>query len=407
MKRLDLGRIGLWTIVILGAVAILAVGSALPAAAFGVPVVFALILAAGLACAMVLSLVRPALAAVLVVVAVLGFALVTSPSGPWPIMVPSIIALAVVVLLVSRTRWLVGLIAFLVTGLGGMVIAIASPMTTDVRGAATADLIVFASIAVGAWLIGLLIGKWSAVRAQLLRERAVSAAELVRREAVEQRTELARELHDVVAHGMSAIQVQASSARYRIPGLSETAVAEFDEIAGLARSSMREMRALLAVLRSEDATGKGVPQPTADDVPGLVAAAVRSGSRIELDDRLTDVERAALDPVVSLTLYRVVQESLSNVARHATGADTLVTIELGDVGLFVQVRNGPAADGGGDAPAADAGGNGIRGMRERVTLLGGTLEAHPTDDSGFVVRAAIPLNGQNEPGDSADTKGVE
>ncbi|NNC13060.1 sensor histidine kinase [Planctomonas sp. JC2975] len=408
LKRLDLGRIGLWTIVILGAVTILAVGSALPAAAFGVPVVFSLILAAGLAGSMVLSLVRPTLATVLVVVSVLGFALVTPPSGPWPIMVPSIIALAVVVLLVSRTRWLIGLIAVLVTGAGGMVIAIASPTTTDVSGAATADLIVFVSIAAAAWLIGLLIGKWAAVRAQLLRERAISAAELVRREAVEQRTELARELHDVVAHGMSAIQVQASSARYRIPGLSETAAAEFDEIAGLARSSMREMRALLAVLRSEDATGQGVPQPTAADVPDLVAAAVRSGSRIELDDRLTVDERAALDPVVSLTLYRVVQESLSNVARHATGADTLVTIEVGDAGLFVQVRNGAATgNGGGDLAVPDAGGNGIRGMRERVTLLGGTLEAEHTDDGGFVVRAAIPLNGQKELGGSTDPKGME
>ena len=383
-------RVTVWIVVCLAAVTILAVSAPLSAVAFGVPVVFALILAAALAAAMVLSLVRPVLAAALGVVAVLGFALVTPPSGPWSIMVPSMIALAVVVLLVSRTRWLVGLITLLVAAGGGMAIALAVPMTTDVAGAATADLIVFTSLTCAAWLIGVLIGKWSTVRAQLLREREISQAELVRREAVEQRTELARELHDVVAHGMSAIQVQASSARYRIPGLSDEAVAEFDDMAALARASMREMRALLAVLRSEDATGHSVPQPTAAEVPALVAAAARSGSRVELDDRLSDGELAALDPVVSLAVYRVVQESLSNVSRHATGAETLVTLESARDAVNVQVRNAKPAPAVATDP--DSGGNGIRGMYERIALLGGTLEAGPTDDGGFVVRAMIPTD---------------
>lgn len=388
--RLDPARITAWTLVTLAAVTILAVAAPLSAAAFGVPIVLALVLSVALAASMVFSLVRPVLATVLCIVAVLGFALVTPPSGPWPIMVTSTIALATVVLVVSRTRWLVGLAAVAIAGGGGLAIALASPTTTDLTGEATADLVVFVSIVAVAWLIGLLIGKWSAVRAQLVRERAISAEELVRREAAEQRTELARELHDVVAHGMSAIQVQASSARYRLPGLSEEAAAEFDDIAGLARASMREMRALLAVLRSEDATGQGVPQPTVAEVAALVAAAVRAGSRIELDDRLADDERAALDPVVSLTAYRMVQESLSNVARHATGADTLVTLEPGDGTLNIEVRNAAPREAVVTNP--DAGGNGIRGMRERVALLGGSLTAGRTDDGGFVVRATIPTD---------------
>ncbi|QDZ16421.1 sensor histidine kinase [Humibacter ginsenosidimutans] len=388
--RLDPARITAWTLVTLAAVTILAVAAPLSAAAFGVPIVLALVLSVALAASMVFSLVRPVLATVLCIVAVLGFALVTPPSGPWPIMVTSTIALATVVLVVSRTRWLVGLAAVAIAGGGGLAIALASPTTTDLTGEATADLVVFVSIVAVAWLIGLLIGKWSAVRAQLVRERAISAEELVRREAAEQRTELARELHDVVAHGMSAIQVQASSARYRLPGLSEEAAAEFDDIAGLARASMREMRALLAVLRNEDATGQGVPQPTVAEVAALVAAAVRAGSRIELDDRLADDERVALDPVVSLTAYRMVQESLSNVARHATGADTLVTLEPGDGTLNIEVRNAAPREAVVTNP--DAGGNGIRGMRERVALLGGSLTAGRTDDGGFVVRATIPTD---------------
>jgi signal transduction histidine kinase len=227
------------------------------------------------------------------------------------------------------------------------------------------------------------------VRAQLVREREVSAAELARRQAAEERTQLARELHDVVAHGMSAIQVQASSARYRISSLPTEAVAEFDGIAALARASMSEMRALLAVLRNDGTESESAPQPTAGDIPQLVDWAARTGSRVELDDRLQGAE---LDPVLSLTVYRIVQESLSNVARHATGADTLITLERRGDTVHVEVRNAAAAsEPQGSGGIADAGGHGIRGMRERVSLHGGTLEAWHTDDGGFVVRAAIPV----------------
>ena len=185
---------------------------------------------------------------------------------------------------------------------------------------------------------------------------------------------------------MSAIQVQASSARYRISSLPAEAVDEFDGIAALARASMSEMRALLAVLRNDGTESESAPQPTVTDVPQLLDSAARAGSRVELDDRLRGED---LDPVLSLTVYRIVQESLSNVARHATGADTLITLERRGDTVHVEVRNAAAASE--PSGIADPGGHGIRGMRERVSLHGGTLDALHTDDGGFVVRAAIPV----------------
>jgi signal transduction histidine kinase len=385
------GRIVLWTIVVIGAVAVFTVSSSLPASAFGVPVVIALLLAGVQAAAMVLSLVNPPIAAVLSILGVLGFALVTPPGGPWPVMVTSMIAHASVVLLVTRRQWATGLAAVLTAALGAAVVAFVSPIPQAAQGGATADLIVFASVTAVSWLVGLLLGRWSAVRAQLVRERAVSAEQLARREAAEERTRLARELHDVVAHGMSAIQVQASSARYRLERLSPEAIDEFEEIATLARTSMSEMRALLAVLRNEGTEVEGAPQPTAADIPQLVESARRSGSRVELDDELSDAEVAGLDPVLSLTVYRIVQESLSNVARHATGADTLVRLERSGEQILVEVGNAPPVRRPAYGVAPDEGGHGIRGMRERVDLHHGTLEAVPTREGGFVVRVALPM----------------
>ncbi|GAB3804759.1 hypothetical protein GCM10028798_25620 [Humibacter antri] len=391
-QRLSVGRIALWAVVISGAVAVLSISAPLSAAAFGVPVAIALVLGLAQAAAMVFALTMPLVAATLSVASVLTFALVTPPGGPWPVMVTSIVAHSCVVLLISRSRWLTGLAALVAAGLGTTVIALARQVPAGSVGATTADLVVFVSVAGVAWLIGLLLGKWSTVRRQLAREQAVSAAELARRQAAEERARLARELHDVVAHGMSAIQVQASSARYRIASLPADAAEEFDGIAALARTSMSEMRALLAVLRSDGAEAESVPQPTAADVPQLVESAGRTGSRIQLDAPLLRGSTADLDPVLSLTIYRIVQESLSNVTRHATGADVMITLERLRDTVHVEVRNGAGAEARGSDVVADAGGHGIRGMRERVALHGGTLEAVPTDDGGFVVRAFLSVS---------------
>ncbi|ERK69467.1 histidine kinase, partial [Leifsonia aquatica ATCC 14665] len=232
-------------------------------------------------------------------------------------------------------------------------------------GAVTADLVVFAAVTATALLGGLLVSRWQDVRRQLLREQRISASEQALREVAEERTRIARELHDVVAHGMSAIQVQASSARYRLPDLSDEAAAEFDELAATARSAMGEMRMLLGVLRSEDVAVETAPQPGVADVRALVTGAGRRGT-VRLDDRLDADAAARLEPVVSLAVYRIVQESLSNIARHATGAGAEVVIERTAEGLVVTVENEQAPGRPASAPAPESGGHGIRGMRERA-----------------------------------------
>ncbi|GAB3384979.1 histidine kinase [Humibacter soli] len=390
-RRLDAPRALLWAVAVCGLAVTVPVQATLGTTYYGVPVVIALVLAAVQGAAIVLSLIQPLVAVILSVVGLLGFSVLSTPLQPWPVAVMSMIAQCLVILLVAvRTGWWLSLVAAVVGAGGALVIALV--VSHPGPGAVTADLIVFTALSGASLLVGALVNQWAAVSAQLVQERAVSAAELARREAAEDRTRLARELHDVVAHGMSAIQVQASSARYRMPSLPDDAAAEFDAIAALARTSMAEMRTLLAVLRNEETTTESVPQPGVTDIPRLVELAGRAGARVSLDDGMSPDDVASLDPVTSLTVYRVVQESLSNVARHATGADTLVTLRQTDGVINIEVRNGVpdrAPDAAGGA-SETGGGHGIRGMRERVGLHGGTLEAEGTHDGGFAVRATIP-----------------
>jgi signal transduction histidine kinase len=154
---------------------------------------------------------------------------------------------------------------------------------------------------------------------------------------------------------------------------------------------MGEMRRLLGVLRSEDTVVETAPQPGVGEVEALVERASRAGSQVRLENRVAPVDSAALDPALSLTVYRIVQESLSNVARHATGAATLVLLDARDGEIDLEVRNEAAAGRPASAPAPDSGGHGIRGMRERAALLSGSLEAARTDDGGFAVRASFPI----------------
>jgi signal transduction histidine kinase len=394
-QRLDPALVLMWGLGSTAAVAVLALGAALGSSLYGIPVVLALLFAVAQAAAIPLAIMFPRAAMALSVAAVLAFAVgSTAESGsPWPIAVTSMVAQSCVILIATvRSDWRTGLIGWAVGVAGGVIVGLSALGSSSRGGAVVADLIVFASVSGAVYLGALLVSQWQAVRRQLQREQQVSASEFARREIAEERTRIARELHDVVAHGMSAIQVQASSARYRIPSLSEEAAEEFDDLAATARSAMGEMRRLLGVLRSEDTVVETAPQPGLAQVGGLIERAARSGSSVRLDDRIEPADAAAVDPSVSLTVYRLVQESLSNVARHATGADTLVILTCADESVTVEVRNDASSGRPASAPAPDTGGHGIRGMKERAALLGGTLEAGRTDDGGFAVRAALPLN---------------
>jgi signal transduction histidine kinase len=244
--------------------------------------------------------------------------------------------------------------------------------------------VVFAAMAIAVDSLG------SRVRAQralaIQTERA--EGEWARRAVLEERARIARELHDVVAHHMSLIAVRAETAPYRLPGLPESAQAEFGSLSEVARQALAEMRRLLGVLR-HDQPADLAPQPELADVPALVDTARRAGLPVELS------APAALDHVpsgVGICAYRIVQESLSNASQHAPGAAVTVSVDHEPGAVLLRVANGP---GGSPGRSEDEyrPGHGLIGMRERVAVLGGSLSAGPSPDGGFVVCAVLPLGG--------------
>lgn len=389
--RFDPRLLALWVTASVASVAVFVLAASLNPVLYGVPVVAALGLGLVQGGAIVGALLWPRVAAAAAVVALVGFAVASPASGaaPWPVAVTSMVGFSLAVgLVAARGLWRPALLAWGSGVVASAVIGLVGAAATGADGAITADLVVFASVSAGVVGGALLLARWQDVRRQLTREREISASELARREVAEERTRIARELHDIVAHGMSAIQVQASSAKYRIPSLPAEAAEEFDALAATARTAMGEMRRLLGVLRSEDAGAETAPQPGLSDVRGLVADAARTG-RVELVDETGDVDD--VDAMTSLAAYRIVQESLSNVARHATGAQTVVRLGRLDGSLLIEVRNAAAPGRPASPPAPDGGGHGIRGMRERAELLGGTVTTGPQEEGGFLVRAVLPV----------------
>jgi signal transduction histidine kinase len=211
--------------------------------------------------------------------------------------------------------------------------------------------------------------------------------ERARRAVLEERTRIARELHDVVAHHMSLIAVRAETAPYRLSGLPEPTLAEFGSLSAAAREGLAEMRRLLGVLRSDEPAGHA-PQPQLSDLPGLVDAARQAGAAIELS------VPATLDRVpsgVGVCAFRIVQESLANAGQHAPGAAVTVSVGHGAGAVALRVANGPGGPAG-PPRIGSRGGHGLTGMRERVALLGGSLTAGPAPDGGYVVSAVLPLS---------------
>ncbi|MDV7075813.1 histidine kinase [Gordonia amicalis] len=235
---------------------------------------------------------------------------------------------------------------------------------------------------------GLLI-RWLVLsRRQLAQQEEVAEVERARRAILEERARIARDLHDVVAHHMSLVVVQAQSAPYRLGGLTDDAKAEFDSIGATAREALNEIRGMLGVLRSDGHLPEHAPMPGLDRIDELVEGSRRAGMTVT-------VERgplAALPETAELALYRITQESLSNAARHAPGAAVHLRL-FGDAEVTeLRVANDA---GGSVAVAAGAtpdvvSGHGIVGMRDRALSVGGTLAAGPRPGGGFEVYARIP-----------------
>jgi signal transduction histidine kinase len=244
--------------------------------------------------------------------------------------------------------------------------------------------ILFATVLIA---YGYLVGTRRRLQRELVEGRRREQAEQARSSLLEERARIARELHDVVAHHMSVIAVRAETAPFRIPDLPDAVKDDMAETSAIAREALTEMRRLLGVLRGADSDAERAPQPGLDRLEGLVAAVRGAGLAVDL--RVDGAQRP-LPPGVELSAYRILQEALSNVLRHAPG--TRVTVEVGydPDHLRLQVHND--APPGGERPPPVLPGHGIVGMRERAAMLGGTLAAGPAPDGGYLVEAVLPLN---------------
>ncbi len=248
--------------------------------------------------------------------------------------------------------------------------------------------------------LGLLV-RWLVLSRRALTQQAEeNELERARRAILEEKARIARDLHDVVAHHMSMVVVQAQTAPYRVADVSPAARAEFEAIGASAREALNEIRSMLGVLRSDGQLPEHAPQPAAVDILALLDGVRRAGVAVEWT---IDGVLQAIPDTTGLALYRILQESLSNATRHAPHSQVLVHLVVGSDAADLVVGNGP-----GQAAAKGVPGTGIAGMRTRAEAIGGTLIAGPRADGGFEVRAKLPLAADDRaiavlPGETLDS----
>ncbi len=216
------------------------------------------------------------------------------------------------------------------------------------------------------------------------------------RALLEERQRIARELHDVVAHHMSVIAIQAEAAPYKTADPPAELVESFGEIRASALAGLGELRRVLGVLRT--GVAGTTPQPGLGDLDALVDSARSGGVSVTV---VSDGDPVELPEGVDLSAYRIVQEALSNAMRHAPGSQVRVEVAYLPDRLELEVRNDAVASvlvGGEARGLAGGGGHGLVGMRERVVMLGGSLEAGATEDGGFRVSAVLPVSPGPESG---------
>ncbi|MET7649065.1 histidine kinase [Streptomyces sp. NPDC005426] len=223
-------------------------------------------------------------------------------------------------------------------------------------------------------------------------QRTVTAVERDRRTLLEERTTIARELHDVVAHHMSVVAIQAEAAPYRVENPPPELEQAFVTIRENAVAALTELRRVLGVVRAEDYEAPDAPQPTLAELDGLLANVGEAGLLTE--KTVTGAVRE-LPQGVELSAYRIIQEALSNTLRHAPGATAKVEIGYVLGGLGLRVVNGPPT---GPVKPSPGAGHGITGMRERVAMLNGEMTAETTTEGGYEVTAFIPV--QASPSDT-------
>lgn len=264
-------------------------------------------------------------------------------------------------------------------------------MSRSIWSNAWRDLAVLGSILIASWATGsgtrsrrAYLDELHAHTQDLARERDQQAALAVAAE----RGRISRELHDIVAHGLSVMVIQAqggTAALDKQPADTRTALSA---IVSTGRDSLAEMRRMLVAVGEVDDTWQ--PQPGLTQLPGLLDQVRKAGTPVRLH---VNGRPAALPSTVDLSAYRVVQEALTNTMKHATtGAKANVVLSYSDAEVSIEVSDD--GHGGTKNDNIQGGGNGLRGMHERVRLLGGRLTAGPGPSGGFVVRATLPIQGQ-------------
>jgi signal transduction histidine kinase len=320
-----------------------------------------------------------------------GYGLAPYPDLAMPIPIGGVVGLYSVAAWGSRRAALAsGAVAAVM-----VVVTLSLPRTdADVVDAA------FVSLALaGAWLLGdrarvqrALAAELQERAARLERERAEEAGRAVASE----RARIARELHDVVAHHVSMMVVQAEAGPVAVEHDPARAAGAFEAIGATGRQALVEMRRLLGMLRGDEEQAPSLaPQPGLAEVPSLVEQVGRAGLRVEL---VLEGAQVALPAGVDLSAYRIVQEALTNAVRHSGAGRARVLVRYGEHELQLRIENGLESASGRQSRDSDRqtgrsgrSGRGLLGMKERVNLFGGELHAGPGPDGGFTVDARLPI----------------
>ncbi|WP_078940818.1 sensor histidine kinase [Streptomyces cellulosae] len=318
----------------------------------------------------------------------------------WPWTAAGIIAhLLVLLLLALRVRTRVSAEALAVTVLVTYVLE-------EVWGAShyESTSVVAVCLSVVVAVLGIALRGRREARAELGRQTTITAEERARRTLLEERNRIARELHDVVAHHMSVISIQAQVAPHLVENPSQELKENLTGIRENALEALTELRRVLGVLRSENPedpyglgeAGPGAapdsPQPTLARLDALIDNTRAAGLEVVVD---IEGDTPAYAPGVELSAYRIVQEALSNALRHAPGSTVRVDIHHIPGGLYISVLNSRPRH---PVPSSPGAGHGLLGMRERAAMLGGYVTAAKTLQGGFAVTAFLPKDGVSEGG---------
>lgn len=380
----------MWSVVSIAAVALVAVGWPVTASGYGTHPAAAMAWTLVHCAAAILAVRWPWAGLPASIAGALALMVVTvdaAPDWPWPWPVTVLLAHCLTVFVLAlRHAWYWA--ASLWSAGAMLTVLVPAGLLDGPRETAVANGVVLVSLSGGVALVGVIVRLWILSVVRMEQAERLTAAEAGRRRELEERNRIARELHDVVAHSMSVITVQASTARYRQPGLDEAIQQEFEEIAASSRRALGEMRGLLGILRGHD-TAPTAPLPSLSDVTELVESTRASG--VEIAYAGTD---AVVPDAVGLTAFRVVQEALSNALRHAPGSAVTVTITDDGNDLRVSVSNSPPERSDEPTPGAQLG---LAGIRERAAALGGSVTAGRTRDGGFELTATLPVADTDQP----------